>query len=197
MKYTGEGRYIRRTGGAGSHGHVVLNISSGDRNSGLNYVNNVTNGDIPKEYFKSIELGVKEALQEGYLAGYPITDVNVEIVSGSYHDVDSKADDYKIAAKMAIKDACSRAPMSLLEPIALVEIDTPNEYIGAILSDITKRRGKITEANDITLTAEVPVSEMFGYSTDLRSLTQGRATFVLTPMKYDEVPKHIEISLVK
>jgi elongation factor G len=195
MKYIGEGKYIRKTGGNGSHGHCVIELSPKERGTGNEIMNSISNGEIPKEYFKSIQNGLEQALEEGFLSGYPIVDVLINVIGGSYHDVDSKPDDFKQAAKLAVKDACSKAPMTLLEPIAMVEVDTPEEYIGAIVGDLTKRRGVIQDVSP-TIKALVPSSELFGYATDLRSLTQGRASFNTTPNNYEEVPQNLLATII-
>ncbi len=190
MYYTGEGKFIKRTGGSGSHGHCLIQLKGRDRGTGVIINNNITNGDVPVEYHKSIESGIREALNDGYLAGYPIVDIEVNMVGGSYHNVDSKPSDFKQAAILAVKDALKKSDMMLLEPIGVLEVTSSGEYNGTIIGDITKRRGKITEVSD-KIIALVPISEFFGYATDLRSMTKGSGSFNLTPSHYAEAPKFV------
>lgn len=190
MYYTGEGKYIKRTGGAGSHGHCLIELRGLERGSGVVINNKITNGDVPVEYHKSIENGIQEALNNGHLAGYPMVDVEVNIVGGSYHKVDSKPSDFKQAGILAVKDALGKCEVDLLEPIARLEVTPNGDYSGEVIGDIIKRRGQVIEFSD-KIIALVPVSEFFGYATDLRSMTKGGGIFTLTPSHYSEVPKYI------
>ena len=189
--YIGEGRLIRKTGGLGSHGHCIVELSTLDRGAGVLFESKVNNTVIPDKHISSIKTGVLEALQEGYLIGHPIVDVKITLTGGSYHEVDSKPEDFKQAAKLAVKDACLKAPMTVLEPISDFEINTPTEFVGAVVGDVHKRRGQITRAEPQLVAAKIPVAETFGYATDLRSITQGRADFTSTPCGYEEVPQDI------
>lgn len=189
--YIGEGKLIRKTGGLGPHGHCVIEMESLPYGKGVTFESKVNNTIIPTNCISSIKAGIMEALQEGYVIGSPIVDVKITLVNGSYHEVDSKPEDFKQAAKLAIKDACSKAPMTVLEPIAEFNVTTPDEFIGSVVSDVNRRRGQVNAVDKETVNAKVPVSETFGYATDLRSMTQGRATFVNTPCGYEEVPQDI------
>jgi len=188
-----EGRFIRQTGGRGQYGHVVINIEPGAPGSGFIFEDKIVGGVIPREYIGSVEQGVREALGTGVLAGYPIIDLKVELVYGSYHDVDSSEMAFKIAGSMALKEGVRRAGPVLLEPIMDVEVVTPSDYMGDIIGDLSARRGKVggmTErAGARVIGASVPLGEMFGYSTTLRSLSQGRAVFTMQFAHYEEVPK--------
>ena len=188
-----EGRFIRQTGGRGQYGHVVINVEPGAPGTGFVFEDKVVGGSIPREYIGPVEQGVKEALENGVLAGYPMVDVKVELVDGSYHDVDSSEMAFKIAGSMAVKEAARRAGPVLLEPIMDVEVVTPAEYMGEVMGDLSSRRGKIggmtQRAGAHIVGASVPLSEMFGYSTTLRSMSQGRAVYTMQFSHYQEVPK--------
>ncbi|MGH7700126.1 MAG: elongation factor G [Gemmatimonadales bacterium] len=188
-----EGKFIRQTGGRGQYGHVVINMEPAEPGSGFLFEDKVVGGVIPKEYIGPVEQGVKEALGNGVLAGYPMVDVKVELVDGSYHDVDSSEMAFKIAGSMAVKEAARKAHAVLLEPIMDVEVVTPAEYMGDIIGDLSSRRGKIggmTQRGDgHIVAASVPLAEMFGYSTTLRSMSQGRAIYHMQFSHYQEVPK--------
>lgn len=187
-----EGKFVRQTGGRGQYGHVVINIEPGEPGSGFVFENKVVGGSIPREYISSVESGVREALDSGILAGYPIIDLKVELVDGSYHDVDSSEMAFKIAGSIALKEGIRKAKPVLLEPIMDVEVVTPADYMGDIIGDLSSRRGKVggmTErAGARVIGASVPLGEMFGYSTTLRSLSQGRAVFTMQFAHYEEVP---------
>jgi len=187
-----EGKFVRQTGGRGQYGHVVINIEPGEPGSGFVFENKVVGGSIPREYISSVEAGVREALDSGILAGYPIIDLKVELVDGSYHDVDSSEMAFKIAGSIALKEGIRKAKPVLLEPIMDVEVVTPADYMGDIIGDLSSRRGKVggmTErAGARVIGASVPLGEMFGYSTTLRSLSQGRAVFTMQFAHYEEVP---------
>ncbi len=188
-----EAKFVRQTGGRGQYGHVVINIEPTEPGGGFIFEDMIVGGVIPREYIGSVEQGIKEALETGILAGYPVIDVKVELVDGSYHDVDSSEMAFKIAGSMAIKEGVKRAKPVLLEPIMDVEVVTPADYMGDIIGDLSSRRGKIggmTERGDAqVIGASVPLGEMFGYSTTLRSLSQGRAVYTMQFAHYEEVPK--------
>ena len=188
-----EGKFIRQTGGRGQYGHVVIHMEPGQPGTGFVFEDNVVGGTIPKEYIGPVEAGVKEALENGVLAGYPMVDVKVELVDGSYHDVDSSEMAFKIAGSMAVKEAARQAHPILLEPIMDVEVVTPSDYMGEVIGDLSSRRGKIggmtQRADAHIVAASVPLSEMFGYSTTLRSMSQGRAIYSMQFSHYQEVPK--------
>jgi elongation factor G len=188
-----EGKFIRQTGGRGQYGHVVIHLEPGGPGTGFVFEDNVVGGAIPREYIGPVEQGVKEALENGVLAGYPMVDVKVELVDGSYHDVDSSEMAFKIAGSMAVKEAARQAHPILLEPIMDVEVVTPADYMGEVIGDLSSRRGKIggmtQRADAHVVAASVPLSEMFGYSTTLRSMSQGRAIYSMQFSHYQEVPK--------
>jgi elongation factor G len=188
-----EGKFIRQTGGRGQYGHVVINLSPAEPGQGFIFEDKIVGGVVPKEYIGPAEQGMKEAMETGVLAGYPMVDVKVELIDGSYHDVDSSEMAFKIAGSMALKEAARLADPVLLEPIMDVEVVTPAEYMGDVIGDLSSRRGKIggmTQRGDAqVIGASVPLAEMFGYSTQLRSLTQGRAVYSMHFSRYEEVPK--------
>ncbi len=188
-----EGKFIRQTGGRGQYGHVVINMEPGEPGTGFVFEDNIVGGAIPREYIGPVEQGGKEALENGVLAGYPMVDVKVELVDGSYHDVDSSEMAFKIAGSMAVKEAARQAHPILLEPIMDVEVVTPADYMGDVIGDLSSRRGKIggmtQRADAHVVAASVPLSEMFGYSTTLRSMSQGRAIYSMQFSHYQEVPK--------
>jgi elongation factor G len=188
-----EGKFIRQTGGRGQYGHVVINVEPGQPGSGFVFEDKIVGGVIPREFIGSVESGVRDALDSGVLAGYPTIDLKVELVDGSYHDVDSSEMAFKIAGSMALKEGLRRAGPVLLEPIMDVEVVTPPDYMGDIIGDLSARRGRVggmTErAGARVIGASVPLGEMFGYSTTLRSLSQGRAVYTMQFAHYDEVPK--------
>ncbi len=187
-----EGRHVKQTGGHGQYGHVKIKVEPLPTGAGFEFVNDVTGGRVPKEYINPAEAGIKEALEGGILAGYPMSDVKVILYDGSYHDVDSSEMAFKIAGSMAIKEAARRAKPVLLEPIMAVEVVVPDEYNGTVMGDLNSRRGRI-EGMDLRGTTQiikafVPLSEMFGYATDIRSRTQGRGSFTMHFGRYEEVP---------
>ena len=193
-KATGEGKFIRQSGGRGQYGHAIIEIEPLEEKE-YEFVDKIVGGVIPKEYIPAVDAGIQEAMQNGIIAGYPVIGVKATLFDGSFHEVDSSEIAFKIAGSMAFRDAAKKANPVLLEPIMLVEVDTPEEYMGDVMGDLSKRRGKILGSEKrgptLTIKAEVPLAEMFGYATDLRSLTQGRATFSMVFQKYDEVPKNI------
>jgi elongation factor G len=188
-----EGKFIRQSGGKGQYGHVVINMYPAEPGHGFVFEDKIVGGVIPREYIAPVEQGIKEALENGVLAGYPMVDVAVELVYGSYHDVDSSEMAFKIAGSMAYKEAAKKANPVLLEPMMNVEVVTPEAYMGDVLGDLSARRGKIggmTQRGEAQVIASsVPLSEMFGYSTKLRSMTQGRAVYSMEFAHYEEVPK--------
>jgi len=195
-----EGKFIRQTGGRGQYGHVLIDVEPLEKGKGFEFVNKIVGGVIPKEYIPAVEKGIKEAMESGILAGYPVVDVRVTLYDGSYHEVDSSEMAFKIAGSMAFKDACQKANPVLLEPIMAVEVVTPEDYMGDVIGDLNSRRGKVQSmekrGNSQVIRAEVPLSEMFGYATDLRSKTQGRATYTMQFSHYEEVPKNIAEAII-
>ncbi|PMB77955.1 MAG: elongation factor G, partial [Fervidicoccus fontis] len=195
-----EGKYIRQTGGRGQYGHVKL-IVEPNPGKGFSFVSEIVGGVIPKEFIPAIEKGVREATQEGVLAGYPVIDVKVRLIDGSYHEVDSSDLAFAIAGSLAFKEACKKANPVLLEPIMKVEIVVPEEYLGDVLGDISSRRGKVENmdlrGNARVIVAYVPLAEMFGYATTLRSLTQGRGTFIMQFSHYEKVPAQMAENIIK
>ncbi|HMG70389.1 MAG TPA: elongation factor G [Gemmatimonadaceae bacterium] len=188
-----EGKFIRQSGGKGQYGHVVINIEPAKQGEGFVFEDKIVGGTIPKEFIKPAEAGMREALEGGVLAGYPMVDVKVELIYGSYHDVDSSEMAFKIAGSMAVKEAARKAGAIILEPIMKVEVVSPDQYMGDVLGDLSSRRGRIGGMNQRgeaqVIDAQVPLSEMFGYSTKLRSMTQGRAVYSMEFAHYEEVPK--------
>jgi elongation factor G len=188
-----EGKFIRQSGGKGQYGHVVINIAPMEPGQGFHFEDKVVGGTVPREYIGPVEQGIKEALENGILAGYPMVDIKVELTDGSYHEVDSSEMAFKIAGSMAFKEGAARAHPVILEPMMKVEVVVPEAYMGDVLGDLSARRGKIGgmmqrgEAQVIAST--VPLGEMFGYSTKLRSMSQGRAVYSMEFSHYDEVPK--------
>lgn len=197
-KATAEGKYIRQTGGRGQYGHVVLEIEPG---KGFEFINKIVGGVIPKEYIPAVEKGVKEALEVGVLAGYPVVDVTVTLLDGSYHEVDSSEIAFKIASSIGFKEAVKKANPVILEPIMDLEVVTPEQFMGDVIGDINSRRGKImgmeARGGFQVIHAKVPLAEMFGYSTDVRSETQGRATFTMQFSHYEQVPASIAEGIVE
>jgi elongation factor G len=195
-----EGKYIRQTGGRGQYGHVFLELEPRSPGEGFEFVNKIVGGSVPREYIPAVEKGIREALENGVLAGYPMVDLRVAIVDGSYHDVDSSEMAFKIAGSIGFKEGAKRANPTLLEPIMSLEVIVPEEYMGDVIGDLNSRRGKIQgmrpRGNAQIIDAQVPLAEMFGYATDLRSKTQGRATFTMLFSHYDMVPKQISDEIV-
>jgi len=195
-----EAKYIKQTGGRGQYGHVVLTVEPSERGAGFEFVNEIVGGVIPREYIPAVEKGVKERMETGVLAGYPVRDVRVTLTDGSYHEVDSNEMAFKIAGSMAFQDGCRKADPVLLEPIMKVEVLVPQEYMGDVIGNLNARRGKIqgikVRAGSQAIEATVPLSEMFGYATDLRSRTQGRATYSMEFDRYEPVPKQIAEEII-
>ncbi len=196
-----EGKFVRQSGGRGQYGHVWLKIEPNEQGKGYEFINGIVGGSVPREYIPAVDKGIKEAVETGVIAGYPIVDVKVTIIDGSYHDVDSNEMAFKIAGSMGFKDGFRRAKPVLLEPIMKVEVVTPEEYSGDVIGDLNRRRGQITgmeeNAGGKAIAAEVPLSEMFGYATTVRSMSQGRATFTMEFSKYVEVPPNIADTIIK
>jgi elongation factor G len=199
-KAEAEAKYIKQTGGRGQYGHVVLTVEPAEAGKGLDFINKTVGGSIPKEFIPAIEKGVKERLDSGVIAGYPLRDVKVTVIDGSFHDVDSNEMAFKIAGSMAFIDACKRADPVLLEPIMKVEVVVPQDFMGDVIGNLNGRRGKIqgmkARAAAQIIDASVPLSEMFGYATDLRSRTQGRATYSMEFDRYDPVPRQISETII-
>jgi len=195
-----EGRFVRQTGGRGQFGHVVINLEPAPE-EGFDFVNKIKGGVIPTEFIPAVEQGIEEALGSGVKAGYPMVDVRVELVDGSYHDVDSSEMAFKIAGSMAVQEGARRAKPVLLEPVMAVEVVTPEEFLGDVIGDLSRRRGKVQgqepRSNALAVQAFVPLGEMFGYATDLRSSTQGRASFTMQFERYEEVPTNIAEQIVE
>jgi elongation factor G len=195
----GEGKWIKQSGGRGQYGHAKIELEPAP-GEGFVFENEITGGTIPKEYIKPIEVGVKGAMERGILAGYPVVDVRVKLYDGSFHEVDSSEMSFTNAGSLAFQDAAKKAQPVLLEPIMRVEVVTPDDYTGAVTGDITARRGhlegQISRGGTQIITAMVPLSNMFGYSTDLRSRTQGRATYSMHFERYAEAPKNVSEEVV-
>ena len=195
-----EGKFVRQSGGKGQYGHVVIDLEPAEPGSGFHFEDKIVGGVIPREFIKPVEAGIKEALDTGVLAGYPVVDVKVSLVYGSYHDVDSSEMAFKIAGSMAFKEACRQAKPIILEPIMEVEVVTPSEYLGDVIGDLSSRRGKVggmtQRGENQVVASEVPLSEMFGYSTNLRSMSQGRAVYSMQFDHYEQVPKAVEEQIV-
>jgi elongation factor G len=193
-------RFVRQTGGRGQFGHVVINVEPAP-GEGFEFVNKIKGGVIPGEFIGPAEQGMREALENGVKAGYPMVDVRVELVDGSYHDVDSSEMAFKIAGSMAIQDGARKANPVLLEPVMAVEVVTPEDFLGDVIGDLSRRRGKVQgqdqRGNALAVQAFVPLGEMFGYATELRSMTQGRATYTMQFERYEEVPASIAEEIVE
>jgi elongation factor G len=196
----GEGRYIRQTGGRGQYGHAKIHLYPGEPGGGYVFENEIVGGTIPKEFIKPINQGIKEALTRGILAGYPVDDVKIELYDGSFHDVDSSEMAFKIAGSLAFQDAAKKAKPVLLEPVMRVEVVVPKDYMGDVMGDLASRRGRIQSQEDRggtqIIQARVPLSEMFGYATDLRSRTQGRATYSMHFARYEQAPQSVSEEVV-
>jgi elongation factor G len=195
-----QGRFVRQTGGSGQYGDAVINLFPQEPGQGYEFVDKIVGGKIPREYIPAVDQGIREAMESGILAGYPVVDVKVELVDGSYHDVDSSERAFKIAGSMAFKEALKRAKPKLLEPVMAVEVVTPEDYLGDVMGNLNSRRGRVESLEQIagsqSIKASVPLSEMFGYATDLRSMSQGRATFTMQFDRYEEVPQSIASEIV-
>jgi elongation factor G len=197
----GEGKLVKQSGGRGQYGHVVCKVRPNERGKGLTIENRVVGGTIPKEYIPAVEKGFKEAILNGVVAGYPVIDVHVDITDGSYHDVDSNEMAFKMAAIFALKDGLKKAKPILLEPVMKVENVTPDEFQGDIMGDLNRRRARIqgmeTKGNLCTINAEVPLAEMFGYATAIRSLSKGRSSYSMEPSHFEEVPSQVKAAILE
>ena len=193
-------KYARQSGGKGQYGHVKIIVEPNESGKGYEFVNNVVGGAIPKEYIPAVDAGIQGAMQSGILAGYQVVDVKVTLYDGSYHEVDSSEMAFKIAGSMAFKEACRKAQPVILEPIMRVNVIVPDEYMGTVIGDISSRRGNIEgqeiDGGTARIRAFVPLSEMFGYATDLRSSTQGRGQYTMEPSHYIELPKSLQEELI-
>jgi elongation factor G len=195
----GEGRFVRQTGGRGQYGHCKIRLFPNTEKE-FTFENEIVGGSIPREFIRPIEQGIKEAMESGPLAGYPITGVRIELYDGSFHEVDSSEIAFKIAGSMAFQDATKKAQPVLLEPVMAVEVVTPEDYMGDVIGDITSRRGRVQHmemrGSSQVITCRVPLAEMFGYATDLRSATQGRATYTMQFASYEQAPKKVSEEIV-
>ena len=195
-----QGKFVRQSGGRGQYGDVVINLYPQEQGKGYEFENKIVGGVVPKEYIPSVDKGIQEALSTGVLAGYPVEDIRVELIDGSYHEVDSSEAAFKVAGSMAFKAAMKKAAPVILEPVMAVEIETPEEYLGFVMGDIPSRRGMIQgqeqRSNTVAVTAKVPLGEMFGYATELRSGTQGRATYTMQFDSYQPVPKSVAEDII-
>jgi elongation factor G len=198
---TQEGKFVRQSGGKGQFGHVVLEIEPQERGAGYEFENKIVGGVIPKEYIPAVDKGIQEAMANGVLAGYPIVDIKIRLIDGSYHEVDSSEMAFKIAGSMGFKEGFRKADPALLEPVMKVEVVTPEEYMGDVMGDLSRRRGVLQGSDDSpsgkVVNAMVPLGEMFGYATSLRSATQGRATFTMEFDHYAEAPNSIAEAIMK
>ena len=196
-----EGKFVKQSGGRGQYGHAVLSIEPQEPGKGFEFVDAIKGGVVPREYIPAVEKGVRETLTTGVLAGYPVVDVKVTLTFGSYHDVDSNENAFRMAGSMAFKDGCRKANPVILEPMMAVEVETPEDYAGTVMGDLSSRRGMVQGMDDMvgggkTIKAEVPLSEMFGYSTTLRSMSQGRATYTMEFKHYAEAPKNVAEAII-
>jgi elongation factor G len=195
-----EGRFVRQSGGRGQYGHVKLIVEPNEPGKGYEFINEIVGGAVPKEYIKPVDQGIQEAMSSGVLAGFPVVDVKVTLVDGSYHEVDSSEMAFKIAASMGFKSGCEKAAPMLLEPIMAVEVEAPEEYTGDVIGNLNSRRGRIENMEDRVgarvVTSKVPLAEMFAYSTTLRSMTQGRGTYTMQFSHYEEAPKSVADEVV-
>jgi elongation factor G len=195
-----QGRFVRQSGGRGQYGDAVINLEPAGPGEGYEFLNKIVGGTIPKEYIPSIDLGIQEAMESGVLSGFPVVDVRIELVDGSFHEVDSSEMAFKVAGSMAFKEAMKRANPKLLEPVMAVEVVTPEDYLGDVMGDLNSRRGRVEglepRGNAQAIRARVPLATMFGYATDLRSTTQGRATFTMQFDRYEDVPQSIAGEIV-
>ena len=195
-----EGKFVRQSGGRGQYGHAVINMYPQEAGEGYLFENKIVGGVIPKEYITPIDKGIQEAINSGVLAGYPVVDIKIELIDGSYHDVDSSEAAFKVAGSMAVKAALKKAAPVILEPMMAVEVETPEEYMGDVMGNLSSRRGQIQgmgdRGNAKTIKAKVPLSEMFGYATDLRSTTQGRASYTMQFDSYEAVPKNVAEEII-
>jgi elongation factor G len=195
-----EGKFIKQSGGRGQYGHVWIKMEPNEQGKGYEFVDAIKGGTVPREYIPAVDKGLKETLPTGVLAGFPVVDVKVTLFDGSYHDVDSNENAFKMAASIAFKDGMKKASPALLEPMMAVEVETPEEFMGNVMGDLSSRRGIVQGMEDNptgkVIKAEVPLAEMFGYSTTLRSLSQGRATYTMEFKHYTEAPKNVAEAVI-
>ena len=196
-----EGKFVKQSGGRGQYGHVVLKIEPLPPGGGFAFVDAIKGGVVPREYIPAVEKGIRDTLPSGILAGYPVVDIKATLFFGSYHDVDSNENAFRMAASIAFKDGMRKASPVLLEPMMAVEVETPEDYAGTVMGDLSSRRGMLQGMDDMVgggkvIKAEVPLAEMFGYSTSLRSQTQGRATYTMEFKHYSEAPKNVAEEII-
>jgi elongation factor G len=196
-----EGKFVKQSGGKGQYGHVWIKMEPNEAGKGYEFVDQIKGGTVPREFIPAVDKGLRETIPSGILAGFPVVDVKVTLFDGSYHDVDSNENAFKMAASMAFKDGMRKADPALLEPIMAVEVETPEEYMGDVMGDLSSRRGVIQGMEDLpgggkAIRAEVPLSEMFGYSTVVRSLSQGRATYSMEFKHYSEAPRNVAEAII-
>jgi elongation factor G len=196
-----EGKFVRQSGGKGQYGHVVFTVEPNEAGKGFEFVDAIKGGVVPREFIPAVEKGVIEAINTGVLAGFPVVDVKVTLTFGSYHDVDSNENAFKMAAIFGFKEGCKKANPVILEPMMAVEVETPEDYAGNVMGDLSSRRGMVQGMDDMpgggkAIKAEVPLSEMFGYSTTLRSMSQGRATYTMEFKHYSEAPRNVSEAIV-
>ena len=196
-----DGKFVRQSGGKGQYGHVVFRLEPNEAGKGFEFLDEIKGGVVPREYIPAVQMGVEEALTSGVLAGYPVVDVKVALTFGSYHDVDSSEQAFKMAAIFGFKEAARKANPVILEPMMAVEVETPEDYAGTVMGDLSSRRGMVQGMDDMVgggkaIKAEVPLSEMFGYATQLRSMTQGRATYTMEFKHYSEAPRNVADAIV-
>ena len=196
-----EGKFVKQSGGRGQYGHVWLKVEPNVTGKGFEFVDAIKGGSVPREYIPAVQKGVVDTIPSGVLAGFPVVDVKVTLIDGSFHEVDSNENAFKMAGSMAFKEGMRRASPALLEPIMDVEVETPEDYMGNVVGDLNSRRGVIMAMDDIagggkTVRAEVPLSDMFGYSTTLRSLSQGRATYTMEFKHYSEAPRNVAEAII-
>jgi len=200
-KVTQEGKFVRQSGGRGQFGHVWIDVEPNEPGKGYEFVNDIIGGVIPKEFISPVSAGIVEAMKSGVLAGYPVEDIKIRLFDGSYHDVDSSEMAFKIAGSMAFKEGCRKASPVILEPVMDVEVITPEEYMGDVMGDISSRRGKIegmiSRSDAQIIKAVVPLSDMFGYATTLRSMTQGRAVYSMQFARYEEAPRSVQEQIIE
>jgi elongation factor G len=197
----GEGRFVRQTGGKGQFGHVVLEMRPLEPGEGFKFTNKTVGGSIPREYVPAVEAGIREAMDGGIVAGYPLIDIGVDLVDGSYHEVDSSEMAFKIAGSMGLKEVAKKAGPVIKEPIMAVEVVTPDDFLGDIIGDLNSRRGRIegmepAQGGTQIIKAHVPLAEMFGYATTVRSASQGRASYSMEPSHYDQVPRNVAEEII-
>jgi elongation factor G len=196
----GEGRFVRQTGGKGQYGHAVITLEPLDRGGGVEFESKIVGGSVPREYFKPIEQGIRDALAGGIVAGFPVIDLKATLIDGSFHEVDSSEMAFKIAGSMAAKDGVSKADPAILEPVMKVEVVAPEEFMGDVIGNLNSKRGHMDGVDERgtsrVISAHVPLAEMFGYATELRSMTQGRATYSMEFSRYSEVPANLAAELI-